>query len=102
MFILTVISQGHTTFAKLLEAGAALFTDSIGIHHATNRAEIAFAEFADLIADPDHAPDNFVTRNAGVSRPSPFVSCNVQVGMANPAEKDLEVHIGGCRFSSLK
>ncbi|HEY2712659.1 MAG TPA: hypothetical protein VGI60_09105 [Chthoniobacterales bacterium] len=79
-----------------------MFTGSIGIHHATNRAEIAFAEFPDLIAEPDHASDNFVTRNTRVGRTLPFVSCNVQVGMANPAEKNLELHVVGGRFSALE
>ena len=92
MFIRTVVSE-NDVLAELLEIFVATPAIPTGIDHATDRGEIAFFEFFHIAADRDNATNNFVTRHARKRGPTPFVARRVNIGVANAAEKDVDLHI---------
>jgi len=52
--------------------------------------------------DFDNASYDFMTRNAWVDRPTPFVTDNMQIGMTDPAEKNLDLHIARLRIAAVE
>jgi hypothetical protein len=87
---------------KLLETGAAVWANAIGVNHASDCSQIAFLKFPHFAPDFDNASYDFMTRNAWVDRPTPFVTDNMQIGMTDPAEKNLDLHIARLRIAAVE
>jgi len=98
----TVVSEGRAAVAKLLEPGFAISADAIGVDQASNRCQVAFLKFSDLPADFDDTPGDFMTGDAGIDRPAPFVARDVEIGMTDTAEKDVDLDIGRFRVAALE
>ena len=86
----------------MLETGAAVWANAIGVNHAPDCGQIAFLKFPHFAPDFDNASYDFMTRNAWVDRPTPFVTDNMQIGMTDPAEKNLDLHIARLRIAAVE
>ena len=90
-FVRGVVGERGAGQAKLLQVFLAVFAGAAGIHHAADGGDVAFLEFFDVRAGLDDAADDFVAGHAGISRrvPVPFIARDVDVGVADAAEKNL-------------
>ena len=82
--------------AELLEAGLALGAGAVGVDHAADRGEVARLELGDGGADLGDAADDLVAGNAGIDgghHAAPLVAGLVEVGVADAAEEDLDLHV---------
>src|SRR5579884_2629424 len=76
---------------------------SVGIHYTADSRKIAFLEFRDCIARLHHAPNDLMPGNAGITRRqnrSKIVMHEMQVGVADAAEKNFDLHIFRLRLAS--
>jgi len=90
-----VVGEGPV-WAELLQAGLALAAGAIGIDQAADRGEIARPEPGDSGTDPGDTAEDFMARHAGVDRRHdivPLVTDQVQIGVADAAEQDLDLHV---------
>jgi hypothetical protein len=71
----------------------AAFAFAAGIHHATDGREIATLEFFHGRAGLGNAPDNFVAGHAGIGCFPPFIARDMNVCMADAAEKNLDLNV---------
>src|SRR5438477_7337479 len=102
VFVLTIISKDGLV-AELLQSFFAIRTRPARIDHATDRGQIAFFEFLYLAPHLHHAPDDFMTGHAGVSRAAaPFIARDMEVGVTDPTEKNLYLHVARRRITTLK
>ena len=65
------------------------------IDQAANANQIANLEFRDLVPRRGDASDNFMSGHERIVRRAPFVAGHVNVGVADPAIQDVDLHIGG-------
>ena len=89
------VGQYHVR-AELLEALAAVRAGAVRIDQAADADEVARLELGDRATDLGDPADDLVARHAGVDRGHhvvPLVTSVVQVGMADAAEEDLDLHI---------
>ena len=86
----------------MLEVSAAVLANSAGINHATDRDDVALPEFLYRIPNLDDATDDFVSRHAWIGRAAPFVTSDMEIGMANPAKQNIELDIIWQRISALE
>ena len=90
-----VVGEGHVR-AELLEAGLALGAGAVRIDHAADRGEVARLELGDRGADLGDAADDLVARDAGVDGrhdAAPLVTDLVEIGVADTAVEDLDLHV---------
>ena len=90
-----VVGEGHVG-AELLEAGLALGAGAVGVDHAADGGEVAGLELGDGGADLGDAADDLVAGHAGVDgghHVAPLVAGLVQVGVADAAEEDFDLHV---------
>ena len=98
-----VVGERHVR-AELLEAGLALGTGAIGIDHAADRGEVAGLELGHRGADPGDTADDLMAGNARVDRRHdvvPLVTDLVEIGVADTAEEDLDLHVVFGRIPAL-
>src|SRR6185312_1539562 len=88
-----VIGKDELVVAVLLETLAAVRAGAAGVDHTPDGRELPFFELGDLLADPDHPPDDFVARYDRVDGGLPLVPGLVQVGMAHAAIEDLDLNV---------
>ena len=80
-----------------------LFTRDAGsaqlaaVDHVADANRVANCEFRYAIADPGDGADDFVTRNARPDRVLPIISALVDVGMADPAECDVDLDLASLK-----
>src|SRR5205085_352525 len=74
MFVLAVVSEDRPVVAKLLEMLPAIVTGPAGIDHATDRGQLAFAEFFHVAPDFDDTSDDFVAGHARILGPAPLAA----------------------------
>ena len=82
--------------AELLEPGLAFGTGAVGVDQAADRGEVARLELVTAGADLRDPPDDLVARHEGVDRGHevcPLVADRVEVGVADAAEEDLDLHV---------
>src|SRR4029077_9476300 len=99
MPIWRIVGENHVR-AKLLKAIFAMRARAVGIHHETDRGEIARLELANCRANLGHAAHNLVTGNNRIDSGhelAPLVANRMQIGVADAAEEylDLDVAFGG-------
>ena len=63
------------------------------VDHAPDRGQVALFEFFHVATDRDDGADDFVTRHARERRPAPLIAHGVNVGVANAAEEDVDLHV---------
>ena len=104
-----VVREDHVR-AELLKACFALRASAIGVHQAAHCGKIARLEFGDCGANLRDAADDLVAGNTGIDGrhdSAPLVACLVEIGVADAAEQNLDLHIvfggvaprdgGGCK-----
>ena len=101
MFVFAIVGQ-HQLITKLFKIIPAVLASAAGINHATDRDDVALPEFLYRIPDLDDATDDFVSRHAWIGRAAPFVTNDMEIGMANPAEQNLNLNIVGRRIPALE
>ena len=90
-----VVGEGHVR-AELLEAGLALGAGAVGVDQAADRGQVAGLEFGYGGADLGDAADDLMAGNAGVDGghdAAPLIAGLVEVGVADAAEEDLDLHV---------
>ena len=85
----------------MFEPVLAVFTGAAGIHHAADGGDVAFLEFFDLHASFGYASDDFMAGHARIGGALPFVADDVQVRVADAAEKNLDLHVVRAGIAAL-
>ena len=95
----TVVREGGALWPGtiLLFARHAGSADLAAIDHATDTDRIANRELRDVIADLADGPDDLVTRYAWPDRVLPVTGALVDIGMADPAERNLDFDFAGTK-----
>src|SRR5205085_3222183 len=102
MFVLAVVSEDRPVVAKLLEMIPAIVAGPAGIDHATDRSQLAFAEFFHVAPDFDDASDDFVAGHARIPGPAPLAARRMQIGMANAAKKDVDLDVARAGIAAIE
>ncbi len=98
-----IVSEGRALTTELLEARLTMRACTTRIDHAADPGKIAFLELFDLVADFSDATDDLVAGDAGILRAAaPFVADGMDIGMADAAEKNLNLHIERSRVATLE
>src|SRR5438128_8711236 len=95
MLVRRVESENHVR-AEHLEAGLALWAGAVRVDHAADRGEIAGFVLGDCRADLGHAADDLVTgdnRIIGGHELAPLVADRMEIGVADPAKQDFDLHV---------
>ncbi len=74
---------------------------SATIDQTADTGQVANLELLDLMADGHDSTDDFVARHRGIKGVLPLISHGMQVGMANPTIKNLNLHIVWTRLPTL-
>src|SRR6266481_816432 len=93
---LGVVGQSWKIDAELLIAGHAVGAHAARIDHAPHAGDVAFLKFFDGTTGLCHPANDFVSRHAGIHRRHsvlPFIAYLMQVGMANAAVLDFNLHV---------
>jgi hypothetical protein len=80
----------------------AAFAGPARIDETADGDTLSKLHFLDVGANPHHATDYFVARNAREGRHPPFVSDGMDVGMANTAPIDRDLNILPSRRTAFK
>ena len=88
--------------AELLEVRGAARAFLIRIDEAADSHDVADLVLGHRGADLRHAADNLMPRHTGIGRGhgAPFVADLMQVGMADAAVQDVDLHISLGRFAT--
>jgi hypothetical protein len=88
--------------AELLEAGLARFAGAVGVDEAADADEVARLVPGDRGADLRHAADDLVAGDDRVDGGdgAPLVAHEVEVGVADAGEEDLDGDVGVGRFAA--
>ena len=89
----TVIGPREAFFAELFEIGLARRAMAAGIDHAADGGEIAGLEPGHTGADLDHPADDLVAGHHRIERIAPVVAGLMQVGMADAAIENVDLHV---------
>jgi hypothetical protein len=90
--------------AELLQAGLAIWAGVVRIHHATDRNEIARFVLGHCRPDLCDTADDLVARNNRIVRGhelAPFITNRMQVGVADAAKQDFDLHVAIGRISTF-
>ena len=82
--------------AELFEVTFAIWTGAVGVHHATNRGEIAWLVLGNGGTDFCYTADDFMAGNYWIVRRhefAPFVADKMEVGVADATEKNFDLHV---------
>lgn len=88
----SAVGENHAR-GELLVAGFAMRAIQIGSDHAADSGEITDFELRDFVADFFDSADNFMSWHRRIFGVVPFVSGEVDIGMADAAVKDLDLNI---------
>ena len=90
-----VVGEDHVR-AELLKASLALGAGAVRIDHAADRGEVAGLVLGDRRADLGDTADDLVAGDDRVDsghEPAPLVADLMQIGVADAAEKDLDLDV---------
>ena len=90
---LAIIGAGPPLFAIIFQILFAAGACAAAIDQTAHAHDIAHLEAGDLCPDGADVTDDFMARNAGVKRAAPFGADLMQVGMADAAIGDVDLHI---------
>ena len=97
-----VVGEGQVR-AELLEAGLAVGAGAVRVDQAADRGEVAGLVLGDRRADLGDPPDDLVAGDDRVDRGhelAPLVADRVEVGVADAAEEDFDLHVAFGRIAS--
>src|SRR5438105_3928178 len=100
----TVVGPGGALLAELLEPAAARIALAAGVDETPHARGVAHLEPGHLLADLLDPADDLVPgndREESGSGTAPFVAHLVDVGVADPAEEDLDQHVVRPRLAAL-
>lgn len=86
--------------AVVLQPLSALLALLAAIDHAADAHQIADGVARDSVADRGDPAHNFMPRHAGIERSRPFRSRLVEIGVADAAVGDGDLHILRPRFAA--
>ena len=95
VFVRRIESERHV-WAELFEVTFAILAGAVGVHHATNRGEIAWLVLRNSGTGLGYTADDLVTGNDWIVRRhelAPLVADRMKVGMADTAKKDFDLHV---------
>src|SRR6266699_2930941 len=95
VFVRRVEGEDHVR-AELLKASLALWTGAVRIDHAADRGEITWLVPGNCRADLGHTADNLMAGDNRVDSRhelAPLVAHRMQIGVANAAEQDFDLHV---------
>src|SRR6266566_6304362 len=95
VFVRRVEGEDHVR-AELLKASLALWAGAVRIDHAANRGEITWLVPGNCRADLGHTADNLMAGDNRVDSRhelAPLVAHRMQIGVANAAEQDFDLHV---------
>src|SRR5262249_53655493 len=95
MFVGKIVSECEI-WTELLETCLALRACAVRIDYATNRTQIADLKLRNARPNFRNASHGFGAGNTGIHgrhRFAPLVAGRMQIGVANAAEKNLELHV---------
>src|SRR6185437_7914105 len=97
-----VVSAHKANFAILLQPVAAARTGAAGIHYAPDARKIAGFKTFHLLSYVRHAPDDLMSRHAGINGVLPLVAHRVQIRVADSAIKNFNLNIAWPGFPALE
>src|SRR5262245_51255596 len=95
-----IVCSGHAFNAVLFHLTHTVLTLPATVDHDAHAGDVGRFEFLHLVAHLHHAADDLVTRHHGIDRASPFIPHLVNIGVTDPAIKDLDLHIVRSKLSS--
>src|SRR5437016_5977131 len=98
------IKRENHVRAELLEAGLALWAGSVRIDHAADRGEIAGLSLGNGRAHLGNTADNLMARDDRVvcaHELAPLVTHRMQIGMADAAKQDFDLHVAVSWIATL-
>src|SRR5690606_29347588 len=96
------VGAGKSCFAVLLQSFAAGSAGAATVDETADPGDIAHLEARHRAADGAYAADDLVAGHAGVERVVPLVAGGVQVGMANPAQENVDLYVVIARLAALE
>src|SRR5437867_2277830 len=102
MLVRRVESENHVR-AEHLEAGLALWAGAVRVDHAADRGEIPGLVLGDCRADLRNVADDFMTGHNRIVRRhelAPFVAYRMEIGVADAAEQNFDLHVTLRRIAS--
>ena len=94
-------SHHHAVVAELFQPRAAVRTRAARVHEATHADGVADLEFRHPAADGRHAAHDFVAGHGRVLGEMPFIPREMQVGVADAAVENLDLHVARERLAAL-
>src|SRR6266700_1525689 len=95
VFVRRVEGEDHVR-AELLKASLALWAGAVRIDHAADRGDIAGLVLGNCRADLGHTADDLMTGDDRIIRGhelAPLVAHRMEIGVADAAEEDLDLHV---------
>src|SRR6266496_454507 len=95
VFVRRVEGEDHVR-AELLKASLALWAGAVRIDHAADRGKITWLVLGNCRADLGHTADDLMAGDNRVIRGhelAPLVAHRMQIGVANAAEQDFDLHV---------
>jgi hypothetical protein len=102
VLVFAVVYENDAAIAELLEVRPAIFASAAGINHAAHADQIALAKFLHVGSNLPDAPDDLVTRNAGVSRAAPLVPHCMQIRVAHAAKQNIDLDVIRRRLAAVE
>src|SRR6266702_4311382 len=103
VFVWRVEGEDHVR-AELLKASLALWAGTVRIDHAADRGEITWLVLGNCRADLGHTADNLMAGDNRVDSRhelAPLVAHQMQIGVANAAEQNFNLHIAFGWFATV-
>jgi len=97
-----IIGPGRDGLAILLQCAPAGPAMAARIHHAADARQIAGAKRGDGTADRGDAADDLVAGHHRIERIAPVVAALVEIGVADAAIEDLDLHIARAGVAPLE
>jgi hypothetical protein len=94
-------AAGEAEVAELFQPLAAARAGAAGVDEAAHADRVADLELLHRAADRRHAPDDLVAGHGGILGEVPLVAREVQVGVADAAVEDLDLHIARERLAAF-
>lgn len=101
MPVKAIICKRRPFIAVLLEVAFTAWTTAAGVDHATDCHKVANFKIFHLFARCCNEAYNFVAGNKGIKSVLPLVARGMNVGMADPAIKNLDLNIVRPKISSI-
>jgi hypothetical protein len=102
VLVAAVVGEDGAAGAELLEIVPALAAGPARVHEAAHGGGVAHLEPGDLVADAGHAAEDLVAGDGGPRGALPLAAHGVQVGVADAAVLDLDLHVARAGLAALE